>query len=109
MRIFSSKPTLSAAAANVTGTAVVVAGMQSTAIAVTGTFVADVEFYVSADGVTWYEAYGHDIGDANHAYAKKVTAPKMIQFRDLGGIQFMRCNVANYVSGAVTASLVGIG
>jgi len=109
MRIFGKVFTLSAAAANGAGTTVNVAGMDSTAIAVSGTFVADVEFYVSADGVTWYEAYGHDIGDANHAYAKKVSAPAMIQFRDLGGIQFVRCSVANYVSGAASASVVGIG
>jgi hypothetical protein len=109
MRIFGKVATLSAKAANGEGTPVPVAGMQSTAIAVRGTFTAEVVFKVSADGVTWYEAYGHNIGSSNHALEKKVTAPAMIQFRDLGGIQFMRADVENYSSGAVTAELVGIG
>jgi hypothetical protein len=109
MRIFGKIATLSAKAANGEGTPVNVGGMESSAIAVRGTFTADVEFKVSADGVTWYEAYGHDIGDANHGFEKKVTAPAMIQFRDLGGIQFIRADVANYSSGAVTAEIVGVG
>jgi len=109
MRVFSGVKTLDAKAANGEGTPVNVAGVESTAVAVTGTFTADCTFHVSHDGVTWYEAYGHDIGDSNHGFAKKVTAPKMIQFRDLGGIQFMRCDVANYSSGAVTAVIAGLG
>ena len=109
MRIFDKVATLSAKAANGEGTPVNVGGMEATAIAVRGTFNADVIFKVSADGVTWYDAYGHDIGSSTHALAKKVTAAAMIQFRDLGGIQFMRCDVENYSSGAVSAELVGVG
>lgn len=109
MRIFSKFATLSAKAANGEGTPVIVAGMGSASIAVKGTFTADVEFKASIDGVTWYDIYGSNVGDANHAYAKKVTAAALVQFRDLEGIQFLRADVANYASGDVTAELVGVG
>ncbi len=109
MRILSPTATLSAKASNGPGTAVNVAGFQCCAIQVTGTFTADVEFKASLDGVTFFEIYGHDVGDANHGYEKKVTAPKIITFRDLGGIQFLRADVANRTDGAVTAVVAGIG
>lgn len=109
MRIFSKKTTLAAKGANGEGIPIPVAGMESTCIAVRGTFTAEAVFKASVDGVTWYDIYGHDVGDTNHDLAKKVTAPKLIQFRDLGGIQFLRADVENWSNGAVTAELVGIG
>lgn len=109
MRILETTSTLAAKAADGAGVAVNVAGFQCCVIQVTGTFVADVEFKASVDGVTFFDIYGHNVGDSNHSYAKKVTAPKLIQFRDLGGIQFMRADVANRASGAVTAIVAGIG
>lgn len=109
MRILETTHTLTAKAANGAGTPVTIAGYQCCAIQVTGTFTADVEFKASIDGVTFFEIFGHDIGDSNHGYAKKVTAPKLITFRDLGGIQFLRADVANRSSGSVTAIVAGIG
>lgn len=109
MRILPATNTLTAKAANGAGTPVNVAGFQCCAIQVTGTFTADVEFKASIDGVTFFDIYGHNVGDSNHAYAKKVTAPKLITFRDLGGIQFLRADVANRSDGSVTAIVAGIG
>ncbi len=109
MRIFGKVASLTAKGANGEGTPVNVGGMESSAIAVRGTFTADCVFKASADGVTWFEIYGHDVSDATHDLAKKVTAPALIQFRDLAGIQFLRADVENYSSGAVTAELVGVG
>ncbi len=109
MRIFGKVATLSAKAANGEGTPVNVGGMESSAIAVRGTFTAECVFKASADGVTWFDMYGHNVSDANHDLAKKVTAPALVQFRDLSGIQFLRADVEAWSSGAVTAELVGIG
>ena len=109
MRILQTTNTLTAKGANGTGTPVTVAGYQCCAIQVTGTFTADCVFKASVDGVTFFEIYGHDVGDANHGYAKKVTAPKIITFRDLGGIQFLRADVENWSVGTVTAIVGGIG
>jgi hypothetical protein len=109
MRIFGKVASLTAKGANGEGTPVNVGGMESSAIAVRGTFTAECVFKASADGVTWFDMYGHDVSDANHDLAKKVTAPALIQFRDLSGIQFLRADVENWSSGAVTAELVGIG
>lgn len=109
MRILETTNTLTAKETNGAGTAVNVAGFQCCAIQVTGTFSADVDFKASIDGVTFFDIYGHDVGDANHDLAKKVTAPALLQFRDLGGIQFLRADVANRSSGSVTAIVAGIG
>lgn len=108
-RILESSNSLTAKGANGAGTAVNVSGCLSCVIQVTGTFVADAEFKASVDGVTYFEIYGHDTSDNQHALEKKVTAPALIQFRDLAGIQFLRADVANWTSGEVTAIVAGIG
>lgn len=109
MRVFPRTASLTAAGANTTGTPVNVAGLEAASCQVTGTFTADVEFKASVDGVTYFDIYGHNVGDANHSYAKKVTAAAMIQFRDLAGIQFLRADVANWSVGTVTAAFAGLG
>lgn len=103
MRTLGNSATLTAAAALTTGTAVNVAAFNHASIQVSGTFVGEVTFMASLNGVTWYEAVGHDITDANHGLAKKVTAPKIIQFRELAGVQFLRADVTSYTSGSITA------
>lgn len=103
MRTLGNTPTLSAAEALATGATVNVASFNQAAIQVSGTFSGEVTFYASLDGVTWYEALGHDLSDANHALTKKVTAPKLIQFRELAGVQFIRADVTTYTSGSITA------
>lgn len=103
MRTLGNVATLSAAAALTTGVSVNVARFNEAAIQVSGTFSGEVTFYASLDGVTWYEATGHDLSAANHALAKKVTEPKLIQFRELAGVQFLRADVTTYSSGSITA------
>jgi hypothetical protein len=103
MRTLGNVTTLAAADATATGTVVNVSGYNHAAFQVTGTFVADVTFKASLDGVTWVDAYGHNLGDAGHALVKKVTAPGIVQFRELGGVQFLRADVTAYTSGEVTA------
>lgn len=105
MRTLGNAHTLSAAAALTTGTPINIAAFNHASVQVSGTFVGEVTFLASLDGVTWYEAVGHDLGDANHALAKKVTAPKIIQFRELAGVQFLRVDVTVYTSGAITATV----
>lgn len=109
MRIFPRTASLTAAGANTTGTPVNVAGLVAAACQVTGTFTADVNFKASVDGVTYFDIYGHDVGDATHGLEKKVTAPAIVQFRDLAGIQFLRADVANWSNGEVTAAFAGVG
>ena len=103
MRTTGNQRSLSAAGALATGTPINVSGYNHASVQVAGTFVGQVTFQASLDGVTWYEAVGHDLGDTNHALAKKVTAPKIIQFRELAGVQFLRADVTTYTSGAITA------
>lgn len=109
MRIFEKQTSLSAKAAAGEGVPVNVAGFRDATMAIRGTFVADIIFKASLDGITWYDIVGRDVSDANHSFAKKITAPKLIQFRDIGGIQFLRADVDAYTSGAVTAEVTGDG
>lgn len=109
-RILERTSSLSAAAANdVIGTAVNVAGCLSASMQVGGTFVAEVTAEASQCGNVWFEIYGHDVSDANHALDKKITAPGMIVFEHLAGIQFLRAKTTAYTSGAVDACFAGVG
>lgn len=103
MRTLGNVTTLAAAAATATGTAVNVAAFNHASVQVAGTFAGEVTFKASLDGVTWFDAYGHDLGDTNHALAKKVTAAAIVQFRELAGVQFLRADVTSYTSGTITA------
>ena len=105
MRTLGNTASLVAKAATGEGTPVNVAAFNNASMQVTGTFTATVAMKASLDGVTYFELYGHDIGDANHGLEKTVTAPTIIQFRDLAGIQFLRADVSVYSSGAVTATV----
>lgn len=103
MRTLGNVESLTAKGATGEGTPVNVAAFNHASVQVSGTFVGEVTFQASLDGVTWYEAVGHDLSNTNHALAKKVTAPKIIQFRELAGVQFLRADVTTYTSGAITA------
>lgn len=103
MRTLGTAITLDAAAATATGTAINVSAFNHASVQVSGTFVADVTLKASIDGVTWFDVYGYNLGDASHGLAKKVTAPAIIQFRELAGVQFVRADVTAYTSGTVTA------
>ena len=103
MRTLGNVNSLTAKAATGEGTPVNVAAFNHASVQVTGTFSATVAIKASLDGVTWFDIYGHDVGDANHGLEKTVTAPSILQFRELAGIQFLRADVTIYSSGAVTA------
>lgn len=110
MRILERTSSLTDVQADaVTGTAVNVSGMRQASVQVSGTFVAEVTIEASQCGTVWFEFYGRDVGDSNHALAKKITSPTMLMFENLGGIQFMRAKTTDYTSGAVNACIAGIG
>lgn len=105
MRTLGNVATLTAADATATGVAVNVSAYNHASVQVSGTFVADVTLKASLDGVTWFEVYGRNIGDASHSLAKKVTAPAILQFQELAGVQFIRADVTSYTSGSVSATI----
>lgn len=109
-RILERTSSLDGAQANgVVGTAVNVAGCYAASMQVGGTFVAEVTAEASQCGDVWFEIYGRDVGDANHSLDKKITAPGMIVFEHLAGIQFLRAKTTAYTSGAVNACFAGVG
>lgn len=103
MRTLGNTVTLAAADTLATGEAINVSAFNHAAVQVSGTFVGEVTFKASLDGVTWFDAYGHDLADATHDLAKKVTDPALIQFRELSGVQFLRADVTAYTSGTIAA------
>lgn len=105
MRTLGSVASLADASATATGTAVNVSAYNHASVQVFGTFVADVTLKASIDGVTWFDVYGKNLGDANHSLAKKVTAPAILQFQELAGVQFIRADVTDYTSGSVSATI----
>lgn len=105
MRTLGNTNSLTAKGATGEGVPVNVAAFNHASVQVTGTFVGEVEFKASLDGVTWVDAYGHELSDATHDLAKKVTAPAIIQFRELAGVQFLRADVAAWTSGTITATV----
>lgn len=110
MRILERTTTLNAAAANgVVGTAVNVSGMRQASCQVSGTFVGEVTVEASQCGEVYFEIFGRDVGSNNHPFAKKVTAPTLLAFENLCGIQFMRAKTTEYTSGAINACIAGIG
>ena len=110
MRILKKTPTLTAAAANgVVGATVSTAGMRQACMEIHGTFVGEVTVEASACGTIWFEVYMRDTGDANHAFAKKVTAPALLVMENMSGIQCLRAKVSAYTSGEINASIAGIG
>jgi hypothetical protein len=111
MRVFEKVASLTAAAANGEGTPVNVALWKSGCIAVTITGVTACNFKASPDGLTWHDIYGQDLTSSTLALVKAVTTTgKLVQFRDLGGIQFLRCDVSNAGNNsAVTAVVTGNG
>lgn len=110
MRILQRTNTLTAAAANgVVGATVNVAGMRQASVQIAGTFVGEVTVEASQCGDVWFEFFGKDVGDSNHDLAKKVTAPTLLAYENLCGIQFMRAKVTAYTSGEINACIAGIG
>lgn len=110
MRILEKTRTLTAAAANgVVGTAVSTAGMRQACAEVRGTFVGEITMEASLCGSVWFEVHLRNVGDSNHAFAKKVTAPALLAMENLSGIQFLRAKVSSYTSGEINVSIAGIG
>jgi hypothetical protein len=111
MRIFEKKASLTAATANGEGVPVDVSLWKSGCIAVTITGVTACNFKASPDGATWHDIFGQDLTSSTLALVKSVTTTgKLVQFRDLGGIQFLRCDVSNAGNNsAVTATITGNG
>lgn len=110
MRILERTSSLTGAAANgVVGASIRVAGCRQASMQISGEFTGEVTAEASQCGDVWFEIYGHDISDAQHGYAKKLTAPGLIAFKDLAGIQYMRAKVTAYTDGAINACFAGIG
>ncbi|NPV80750.1 MAG: hypothetical protein HPY52_10820 [Firmicutes bacterium] len=87
-----------AATANGNGVAANVDGYGSAAIQISGTFNAKVNFQGSVDGIN-YVPIG--VLDSNGNKVFSATAPGIYR-AELGGIQFLRTPISDYVSGAVT-------
>jgi hypothetical protein len=110
MRILARTNSLDAAQANgVIGESVNVSGMRQASVQVGGTFVGEVTVEASQCGDVWFEFFGRNVGDSSHALAKKVTAPTLLAYENLCGIQFMRVKVTAYTSGEIDACIAGIG
>ena len=109
-RILERTSSLTDAQANgVIGTAVKVAGMKQAGAQVSGTFVGEITIEASQCGTVWFEMFGRNVGDSNHSLAKKVTAPTMLVFEHLGGIQFLRAKTTAYTSGGINVCIAGVG
>lgn len=109
-RILERTSSLTNAQANgLVGASVNVAGCTQASMQIGGTFTAEVTAEASQCGDVWFEIYGHDVSDASHDLAKKLTAPGLILFKELGGIQFLRAKTTAYTSGAVSACFAGVG
>jgi hypothetical protein len=100
---------MNAEANDVVGATVNVAGCTQASMQISGTFTAEVTAEASQCGSVWFEMFGHDISDSSHDLAKKLTAPGLILFKELGGIQFMRAKTTAYTDGAVNACFAGVG
>lgn len=110
MRILERTSSLTDAAANgVIGTAIKVAGMRQASMQVSGTFTGEVTLEASQCGTVWFEIYARDYSDANHAFAKKITAPGLLALDNLAGLQYLRAKTTAYTSGAINACIAGIG
>jgi hypothetical protein len=91
--------------ANANGAALATEGYASVLFTVTGTFDATVTFQGSRDNTNWFNIQAQNMSDATQASA--VTAAGLYS-AGIGGLEYVRAVVSNYVSGAVTVDATAL-